>query len=419
MESDTNAHTGSQDMDEIRLLRAVLAPPPPPHPQVTARARQRLAERIEGSSLPAQPEADRRANRDPAPRLAPRAPGRSRRLRWAAAISGVAAVGLAGTLAVTSLLSGAPVRGQGGHGGLITSERPLGTLTGQPAQAFLTTLATRVSKTKSATARYWCLRETSAQLDAIGPHGLELTPAGQGEKPSPVSDYRYSIFAQQVDDDCFGYTKTSSRNVGGYWQDLGARPATARDAAAWRRDGSPAWHAWYGNGQLIASQPGPRRHTAGKPGQPPWGSSTSLPADPVKLRKILLEGFPGPTDPGIQQEKGGLSYAQFRDENLFLQSSVLLLNALSPAVRAADYQVLASVPGVHMKSRVTDPSGRTGTALWLGRSSRPGQILIVDPATGLLLADEWLATTSHGVYAPGTLLAYDLWQTPVWTAHRP
>ena len=88
-------------------------------------------------------------------------------------------------------------------------------------------------------------------------------------------------------------------------------------------------------------------------------------------------------------------------------------------VRAAAYQVLASVPGVHMKPGVTDPSGRPGTALWIGPRSGPGQIVIVDPATGMLLADEWLATGPHGVYAPGTLTQYALWQSPGWTDRLP
>jgi hypothetical protein len=421
---DMNTHTGSHDMDEITLVRAVLAPPPPPRPQVTARARQRLASRIEQAGLSARPAAGEGAIREPIPRLAPPAPRRSRRLRWAAAISGVAAAGLAGALAVTSLLPGGGQPGQGGHGrqgGLVTSERPFATLTGQPAGAFLTALATRVAQAKPATARYWCQRVTSAQLDPIGPGGQELTPAGQGLKPSPVSDYRYSIFARQVADDCFAYSKTGSRNVGGYLQDLGAQPATAKDAAAWRRDGSPAWHAWYGNGQLIPSQPGPRRQVGGKPGQEPWGNPASLPADPAKLRKVLLAAVAGPNDPlmRIAERQSGQSYAQLRNENLFGQARILLLEPLSPAVRAAAYQVLASVPGVHMKPGVTDPSGRSGTALWIGPRSGPGQIVIVDPATGMLLADEWLATGPHGVYAPGTLTQYNLWQSPGWTDRLP
>ncbi len=273
--------------------------------------------------------------------------------------------------------------GRGGDG-LITSERlPGGVLTGRPAQPFLVALATRVGSATPATGRYWCIGSVTAQLDAIGPGGQELTPPGQGETPSPVSDYRYSIFARQTADVCFTYTAATSRNVGGYIQDLGARPATARDAAAWR---SPA----------------------------------ALPADPAKLRQVLLTGvipLAGPrARPG--QRQPGVPRAQLAD-TVFTQARTLLLDGLSPAVRAADYQVLASVPGVHMKPGVTDPSGRPGTALWLGPATDPSEVSIVDPRTGLLLADEFFATTPHGVYAPGTLRAYVLWQTPGWAGHLP
>jgi len=412
---DIDAYTGSHGMDEIALVRAVLASPPPPRPQVTALARQRLAERTGERRIPAQPVPAGRAMRKPAPPLVPRGRRPSWRLRWAAAIGGIVAAGLAGALVVTSLMPG------GAEQGLVTSERPFATLTGQPASAFLAALATRVAQAKPVTGRYWCERVITAQLDPIGPAGQELTPAGQGLPPSPVSDYRYSIFARQVDNDCFVYNKTGSRNVGGYIQDLGARPATAKDAAAWRRDGSPAWHAWYGNGQLIPSQPGPRTQVGGKPGQEPWGNPATLPADPAKLRKVLLTAVAGPNDPTmrIAEQQSGQSYSQLRDYNLFLQARGLLLEPLSPSVRAAAYQVLASVPGVRMKPGVTDPSGRPGTAVWIGPRSGPGQITIVDPATGILLADEWLATGPHGVYAPGTLTQYSLWQSPGWSNRLP
>jgi hypothetical protein len=154
-----------------------------------------------------------------------------------------------------------------GQGGLITSEQLTGgILTGQPAHPFLVALATRVARATPPSGRYWCVGAVAGQIDPIGPGERELTPAGQGETPSPASDYRYSIFARQSTADCSG---------------------------------------------------------------------------------------------------------------------------------------------------VTDPSGRTGTALWMGPASGPSFVTIVDPATGMLLADEFLATTPHGVYAPGTLLQYNLWQ-PGW-----
>jgi hypothetical protein len=413
-------------MDELAMVREVLSSSPPPSPQVTAQARRRLAERIDGHHV----------------RVSRLAGPRSRRTRWTVAFAGAAAACLAGALAVTLIPGNTKIPGnvnrgsvgaepgpassrQGpagrGEGGLVTSERPLGTLTGQPAGTFLTALAVRVAQLTPATGRYWCLTSTTGQLAPIGPGGQELTPAGQGETPSPVSDYRYSIFARQNQVDCFQYSRAGSSNVGGYFQDLGAKPATAADTAAWRRDGSPAWHAWAGKGQLIPSRPGPAHRLGGKSGQEPWGDGASLPADPAKLRAALLAGVPRSDDPMVRttERLSRKSYAQIRDEYLFQQARVLLLDPLAPAVRAAAYQVLASIPGVHMKSGVTDAAGRGGTALWMGPSSDPGEITIVDPATGMLLADEWLTTQPQGVYAPNTLTQYTLWRTPGWSDQFP
>jgi hypothetical protein len=409
---DMNAHTGSHDMDEITLVRAVLAPPPPPRPQVTARARQRLAGQIEAAGLPARPAAGEGAIREPVSRLAPRAPRRSwrsPRLRWATAITGVAAASLAGALAVALLTGGA-----GGQPGLIASERPLGTLTGRPASPYLLAMATRVAAASPTTGKYWCQTMVAGQLDPIGPGGRELTPHGQGLPPSPVSDYRYSIFARQVQVDCLDYSKKPSGSIGGYYnalarnlggsfQDLGARPATARDAAAWRQDGSPAWHAWYVR-QIIAAHPGPRIRASGKPGSSP-GQPIPLPTDPAKLRAVLL----------AHQGSSGISASP--EEILFGQLRQVLLAPATPALRAAVYQVMAGIPGIQMKPGVRDPSGRPGTAVWLG--NHPDGAEIVDPATGMLLADEFIASQPHGVYAPGTVTQYFLWQHLGWANRIP
>jgi hypothetical protein len=396
-------------MDELSMVRELLAAPLPPSPEVTARAGHRLAERIGGPGRPA----TRRW---------------SRRARWTAGLAAVTA-GLAGTLAVTTGLASSWIGHSGGQArsgsGLVTSERPFGPLTDQPAGTYLTALAARVAQAPAGTGRYWCILGISGQLDAIGSAGQELVLSGLDEKPSPVSDYRYTIDARQANDDCFAISGDTSRNVGGYFQDLGAQPATAADAAAWRRDGSPAWHAWYANGQLIPARPGPRQRLGGKPGQQPWGSGTTLPGSPAQLRQMLLASVPAPGDSLVRHEEQafGESYAQVRDQDLFRETRVLLLDPLPPAVRAAAYQVLATVPGVHMKTGVTDPDGRRGTALWVGSDYSPGpdpdHVIVVDPVSGLLLADEWLAAQPDGVYAVGTLTQYAVWEYPGWSNKLP
>lgn len=397
----TDENTGRHQMDDMTLLRAVLAPPPPPGPQVTTQARQRLLA-----------QAGRGAGRRPVPA----GPQRPRGRRWLVPLTGVAAAGLAGALAVAVLLPGGGAHRGRGSAGLVTSERPLGSLTGQPAHPFLLGMATRMAAAQPAPAigRYWCQTMVAGQLDPIGPGGQELTPAGEGETPSPVTDYRYSIFARQSQADCLQYGKLPSgsiggyyndltRNIGGYVQDLGARPATARDAAAWRRDGSPAWKAWYQTGLTIPAHPEPRRAILGKPGSS-TGRPIPLPTDPAKLRAALLAG------------QGSSHYSGPPQQVLYAEIREVLISPATPALRAAAYQVLAGLPGIQMKPGVRDPAGRPGTALWLGS---PDQIMIVDPATGMLLADEWIATGPHGVYAPGTVTQYALWQKVGWSNRIP
>jgi hypothetical protein len=387
-------------MDDIKMVRALLAAPPPPDRQVIAQARERL-QQVTGHQ-------------------ARRWPARSRRARWAAALTGTVAAGLAGAVGVALLTGGAggqpgPATGQRPHGatasgtgsqpGLITTERPLGALTGRPASPYLLSMATRVLAAPAPkTGRYWCLTSVAGQLDPIGPGGRELTPPGQGQRPSPATGYRYSIFAQQRAADCQEYSKKPSASVGGYYnalahnlggylQDLGARPATARDAAAWRRDGSPAWHAWYAK-QIIAAHPGPRTQTGGKPGSSP-GRPIPLPTDPAKLRAVLLAN------------QGSSGFSASPEATLFGQLRMVLLDPATPALRAAVYQVMAGIPGIQMKPGVKDPSGRPGTAVWLGR--HPDMAEIIDPATGMLLADEFIASQPHWVYAPGTVTQYVVW----------
>lgn len=84
------------------------------------------------------------------------------------------------------------------------------------------------------------------------------------------------------------------RTVGGYFQSLGARPASKADAAVWRRDGSPDhWVSWAGTHEIVSAHPGPRQWTGPKYGSPSWGSKP-LPSDPAKLKARLEALTPGP-----------------------------------------------------------------------------------------------------------------------------
>jgi hypothetical protein len=59
----------------------------------------------------------------------------------------------------------------------------------------------------------------------------------------------------------------------------------------------------------------------------------------------------------------------------------LLPGPVKPAVKAAYYQLLASLPGVTVAQDVTDPLGRTGVDVNAGTEDN----LIIDPATAQIL----------------------------------
>jgi hypothetical protein len=157
-------------------------------------------------------------------------------------------------------------------------------------------------------------------------------------------------------------------------------------------------------------------------GLPPWGSDQSLPADPAKLKAVLLAGLAGPADLGIkrQERQAGLSYRQIQDENLFWNLVSLLDEPISPAVRATAFRAFAEIPGAHTQPGVRDPQGRVGTAVWWGRlDGQQTGFVIINPATTMLLAEEGFAASPAWVYKPGTLTQYHLWLSAGRTSHLP
>jgi hypothetical protein len=367
-------------MDEMTMIRELLAAPPPPPPHVTDRAWRRLDKLIS-------------RRRAPLRRATLAQPG-GRRLALAAL--GTAAVSAAAVLAIVTLApTGMPT------GPRYQGAGPLGTLNERAARPFLLTMAVKAARSQ-VKGRYWCTDAITSGLAAIGANGAELTPPGEGLRPSPPSDFRYAIISKSREESC---EKPSFGTIGGFYQNLGSRPATQADVAAWHHAGSPDhWLAWYG--QIIHLQAGPREATGAKPGQPSFGSYASLPASPAKLRVILLAHPFGIIDHN-------------RKLTVFSSARILLLSPVIPAVRAAAYKVLAAIPGIQMEPNVKDPGGRVGTAVWIRQPGWEYPVIIIDPATGALLADEWLAGKPTWVYKPGTVTQYNQWVSVGWTNQAP
>ena len=387
-------------MTDLHLITELRPEAPLPHPEDLAVPRARLTAVIAAEHGSA------------AERIHTRPVLRRRRVN-AAVIGGAAFIAAAAT--VMALLPGRAATGLVG-----TEAQPLGSMTSQAAGPFLLAMAARTTRAPGGTGRFWCEERVEGRLIPIGSDGRELTPPGQGLRPSPVSGYRYSIFSREATVSC----KTpQGRNVGKELsQELGARPATPRDAAAWRQAGSPGrWQAWYDTHVSEHLHPGsPQRvGRGGISDLMPWGDDTALPADPVKLAALVLTGIGRPSDELVKEllRETGSTYRQYRIDNLFSNLIMLLSEPVTPEVRAAAFRALATVPGVRMRPGVRDPIGRLGTAVWLGNPY--DGTYIIDPATTRLLASDSLAGKSAQLYKPGTMTGYQLWLKPSWTSHLP
>ncbi|WP_043631839.1 hypothetical protein [Nonomuraea candida] len=189
---------------------------------------------------------------------------------------------------------------------------------------------------------------------------------------------------------------TDGRSWLGYRQP-GAYPKSDKDREAWRRDGSPARWTRDVTGQTVALSTRPTKgHVTPVRGQNAqfflagqyltYEEVQRLPADPAALKAWLTKAA---------------QVAEGRDVERFARDSLPDLFHRLPApkeVRAAAYQVLLGMPGVHVRGAARDGLGREGTALTIdqpqatGPKAERGTIikrLIIDTAAMVLLSDEF------------------------------
>jgi hypothetical protein len=115
---------------------------------------------------------------------------------------------------------------------------------------------------------------------------------------------------------------------------------------------------------------------------PPMGS-LALPADPAAL------------DAYLRRQAEGNSHGT-EVEMFTLIADGLRESFTTPAQRAALYEVAARLPGVRLVGTRRDGAGRSGTAVAIDDGeSRETHLLIFDPATSALLAEEYTALPGH------------------------
>jgi hypothetical protein len=277
------------------------------------------------------------------------------------------------------------------------------------ARALLLTASEHVAAAP-VTGRYWRVREELMQVEAAGTiaHPYDMTvPTITDMWLSPVAGDRDYYYSEQ----------------------LGARPATPADAAAWRAAGSPrSWRPWGLKKAALTTRPENLEQTW----QYGQGRIGYLEGDLAFLTQAQFRALPA-TPRGLaralrreamqtwsaRHPGGGGATA---DQLIWDEALQVLQDPVSPQVRAAAFRVMAGLPGVRMLGLRRDPLGRTGYAFGTGRTAL-GEIAIIDPATGSLLASEFPSAPirsplieRRGYRGPGSITCLLI---TGWTNRRP
>ncbi|MEV0591741.1 hypothetical protein [Nonomuraea cavernae] len=191
-------------------------------------------------------------------------------------------------------------------------------------------------------------------------------------------------------------------------RELGARPATPKDEAAWRADGSPATWEYRTEGMKIrlSTEPGkgfikavPNRPGGFRLGEKyvTYQQLQSLPTNTETLRKHLTADVNAWIDKASEEARTTSPNSRKADwlvnvDKYVAQSAAELLyaNPVPEKVRTAAYQVLKTTKGVTDLGRAKDPLGRSGQKLALPTPSNKGSVLkqqlLVDTKAMTLLA---------------------------------
>jgi hypothetical protein len=369
-------------MDEMRMVRGLYPEPAPPTAREVAQARALL---------------------DEPPRRAPR------QLRW-----GLGGMAVAGAAAVAvALAAGSTPAGRSGP----TAPDPV-TL---DAKAAVLAAADRAAQQPSG-GRYWYTDQVESQS------GIVRAPTGA-----------YAITGAPANENYSWWGVKSGMGEAFWDRTLPARPVTAADVAAWREAGSPStFRVWAGDHYDTATTTA----TAWQPdGSNPHGGGgfaggmsvhelQNLPTDPARLSEMFFS-------PAALAKKGipgkAPSYA------LVPVAYFLGAAPLPPRVRAGLIRAMTAQPGVSALGPVTDPLGRRGIALaapdqaatvtgqWGTPAADEGtyrwrEVVILDQATGALLAQEEVLTRPGGEYAhekPGFVIYYTAIRSQGWTNAKP
>ncbi|MEW2356262.1 hypothetical protein [Spirillospora sp. NPDC029432] len=377
-------------MNETKTVRDLLPEPPPPSERATGAAFRALQDEIAGRG------GARRTRRLPFGRLQ-------------LALTGLVAAGAAATVAVAALGGGGTVAPQPGADG--------------SARSIL--LAAAEQAAQEPEGRYWRVQTIDGQAYRVG--------KGAGG---------YTILGHQSQWDRWTARSTSDTDVH-YARDLGAKPLTLADKAAWLKAGSPATMRVWSDDRWTTLSTVPGRTPGARSGG--WTADKTDPARKKLMNKKRDERCARPGDPSLRwscharkqapgdwlhtaedpkQVKAVLGTGD-AGGRLMAGYDFLTHRPATPKVRAAAFRALADVSGVRSIGEVTDDRGRTGIGL-AARGTAAGTVydyqLILKPGTYELLAGRRVVVKPGGKMAgmrPGDVLSRELVLSAGWTDKSP
>ncbi|GGP91447.1 CU044_5270 family protein [Streptosporangium pseudovulgare] len=301
---------------------------------------------------------------------------------WTVVGGGLVAAAAAALAVTVAVPGGDPVRLSPGAGTSATAQPA------QPTARRILLAAASATVTgavkEPADGSYWRVR-TVTDLPVVDPTG------------------RY-LLRHRVSDETWLARRPGGRSVQ-VRQDLGTRPATPEDEAAWRAAGSPrTWRYPTGTRDMGYVSPGERlRSSPGTPVATPltgvpegkggtlltrtltWDEFQKIPDDAGRLRAYLEERIT------TELVHGNGGAPDLRMERVLQKSCVDLIVRLpvTPEVRAAAYEILAALPDMRSAGEVTDPLGRTGQAVgYRSEDGRRDLLFVIEPGSGRPLAGE-------------------------------
>ncbi|XRQ09792.1 CU044_5270 family protein [Actinomadura welshii] len=395
------------DMNEMERVRRLLREPPPPSPEVSAKALTLLEAEAAGDGKRV------RVGR--------------RRFGWAPRIgTGLVVAGAAAAVAIAAVGPGDPSGGGGAPAGEVSL--------GKEA-----VLVAAENAAKQESGEYWFSGEVGGQSYVV-----EAATGSYVMVGVLTEGFRWA-----------GAEPGSA--TGSAWRMLPARPQTPKDAAAWKKAGSPARiKVWSGDKHLTLNTAEKTAwevdHSDASGGGQWYGRLTTeelqkLPTDPEKLTEKFL------TDEAVQWRIAGApsleKYEQVRKDlperkvdsvmKLSVVSGLIGNSPVPPDVRAGLIRAATALPGVAAIGEVTDPLGRTGVALAsesrtvtvTGESGTPPERqgtyqarkeVVFDKETGGLLASQYVLTKPGGPYKdrePGFVIDYSAVRDMGWTDTKP